>query len=110
MHTLARTLLPLALFAAAAAGCATTSGATAGDEPRPARRDSVAEKVAHQAAFDLQCGEREIAVTKISEDMGGMMRTYGARGCNRQGTYKASCSIFGCTVMSEMQTRAVSGG
>jgi hypothetical protein len=60
-------------------------------------------KVVHQASFDLQCAEGEVQAQVLASDMGGMIKTYGARGCGRQATYKVSCSIMGCTVFNESQ-------
>ena len=86
-------------------GCgAATSGANA-ESSTAAKPDKLAGRVAHQASFDLNCGEKELTVSQISEDMGGQIKTYGARGCTRQATYKVSCSIFGCTVFNEAQAR-----
>lgn len=84
-------------------GCAHT-GSTGADTPKV---DKVAQKVAHQAAFDLQCDESAVQVVQIANDMGGMMKTYGARGCGRQGTSKAGCGMFGCTVVNEAQARTM---
>jgi hypothetical protein len=103
--------LGLSLLAlSGAAGCATTSESEDREvaAPKP-KRDKVGEKVAHQAAFDLQCDEADVRVTKISEEMMGQMRTYGARGCGQQATYKVGCSIMGCTVMNEAQARSMAG-
>jgi hypothetical protein len=83
---------------ALAMGCA--HGGSTPDTPKV---DKVAAKVAHQAAFDLQCEESALQVVQISNDMAGMMKTYGARGCGKQATYKAGCGMFGCTVVNEAQ-------
>src|SRR5262245_25463706 len=90
-----RSLMLLFVFVV---GCA-HGGAT----PDTPKVDKVAAKVAHQAAFDLQCEESALQVVQIANDMGGMMKTYGARGCGKQATYKAGCGMFGCTVVNEAQ-------
>lgn len=45
--------------------------------------------VARQASFDLNCPESDIRVVELNT------RTYGATGCNRQGTYSGYCDPFG---------------
>jgi hypothetical protein len=64
------------------------------------------EKVRHQAGYDLQCDEASIELTKISDDhkfMGVKNATWGARGCERQASYKTSCGLGSCTVLTQSQ-------
>jgi hypothetical protein len=94
------------------AGCATTSteGGAEAEEPvaaRPVKKkvDKNVEKIRQQAAFDLQCEGAELDI-KLVRDDGMMGKTYGARGCARQATYKLVCGgmgIGGCTVFNEAQ-------
>jgi hypothetical protein len=97
------------LTAMIGAGCASGPRA-AEDAPPPAKVDKNAAKVANQAAFDLQCDAAQLQVAVLSADMGGMLKTYGVRGCGRQATYKVSCSMFGCTVFNEAQSASIAAG
>jgi hypothetical protein len=76
--------------------------------------DQAAIKIRDQAAFDLQCDKTKLLVQKISDDasFGGVKNfTYGARGCEKQATYKASCSGWtGCSVMTDAQAAAMQQG
>jgi hypothetical protein len=89
-------------------GCATSgSEERRAETPKP---DKLAQKVAHQASFDMQCEPGNLTVLKISDDvafMGAKMNTYGVRGCGRQATYKASCSMGMCSVFNEAQARSM---
>lgn len=103
-----RTLLLSTLLLASISGCATTEGETRRSEtPKP---DKLMVKVATQASFDLQCEPGQLQVLKISDDvafMGAKSGTYGVRGCGRQATYKASCSMGMCSVFNEAQARSL---
>jgi hypothetical protein len=71
-----------------------------------ARRDKNIDKLASQAAFDLQCTPAELQIVQLSSE--GFIKTFGVRGCGRQGTYKLLCSMFGqCSVMTEAQAHNI---
>ncbi len=76
--------------------------------------DKAAIKIRDQAAFDLQCDKSKLTVQKISDDasFGGVNNyTFGARGCDKQATYKASCSGWtDCSVMTDAQANALQQG
>jgi hypothetical protein len=76
--------------------------------------DKAAVKIRDQAAFDLQCDKTKLTVQKISDDasFGGVKNyTFGARGCDKQATYKASCSGWtDCSVMTDAQANALQQG
>jgi hypothetical protein len=76
--------------------------------------DKAALKVRDQAAFDLQCDKTKLAVQKISDDasFGGVKNfTFGARGCEKQVTYKASCSGWtDCSIMTDAQAKSLEQG
>jgi hypothetical protein len=76
--------------------------------------DKAAAKIRDQAAFDLQCDKTKLTVQKISDDasFGGVNNyTFGARGCDKQATYKASCSGWtDCSVMTDAQANALQKG
>ena len=44
---------------------------------------AISDKVVKRAAFDLNCPEKELSITKIDSS------TYGSKGCNKQAAYKA---------------------
>ena len=96
----------------AAGGCATTQSEGAAEPESPARvaaakPDKNAAKVLKQATFDLQCETESASIQLVSDD-GMMGKTYGARGCGRQATYKVTCGamgIGGCFVFNEAQSR-----
>ena len=67
-----------------------------------AQRDKNVDKLASQAAFDLQCTPAQLQIAQLSSE--GFIKTFGVRGCGKQGTYKLLCNLFGqCTVMTEAQ-------
>ncbi len=76
--------------------------------------DKAAAKILDQASFDLQCDKTKLSVQKISDDasFGGVKNyTFGARGCDKQATYKASCSGWtDCNVMTDAQASALQKG
>jgi hypothetical protein len=76
--------------------------------------DKAAAKILDQASFDLQCDKTKLSVQKISDDasFGGVKNyTFGARGCDKQATYKASCSGWtDCSVMTDAQANALQQG
>ncbi len=76
--------------------------------------DKAAAKILDQASFDLQCDKGKLSVQKISDDasFGGVKNyTFGARGCDKQATYKASCSGWtDCSVMTDAQANALQQG
>ena len=76
--------------------------------------DKAAVKIRDQAAFDLQCDKTKLTVQKISDDasFGGVKNyTFGARGCDKQATYKASCSGWtDCSVMTNARQIRFSRG
>ena len=76
--------------------------------------DKAAAKILDQASFDLQCDKTKLSVQKISDDasFGGVKNyTFGARGCDKQATYKASCSGWtDCSVMTDAQANALQKG
>jgi hypothetical protein len=76
--------------------------------------DKAAVKIRDQASFDLQCDKTKLTVQKISDDasFGGVKNyTFGARGCDKQATYKASCSGWtDCSVMTDAQANALQQG
>jgi hypothetical protein len=89
----------------AAFGCASSSTKSDG------KMSEVELKVITQAAFELQCDKANITIAKISDD-GGMMgvknQTYGARGCDKQATYKTSCGMGQCNVFNMAQAQSTS--
>ena len=69
-------------------------------------QQTVEDKISKQAAFDLQCDGGKVQLQQIDQNsmMMGHQYTYGARGCDKQATYKAVCaSGGGCSVMNEAQ-------
>jgi hypothetical protein len=76
--------------------------------------DKAAAKIREQASFDLQCDKTKLTVQKIGDDasFGGVKNyTFGARGCDKQATYKASCSGWtDCSVMTDAQANALQQG
>ena len=61
-----------------------------------------------QAAFDLQCTKEQLTVQKLSDDhqfMGVKNTTWGVQGCENRGTYKSSCGLGNCQVMSESKAQ-----
>jgi hypothetical protein len=63
-------------------------------------------KVLERATFDLQCTDQGLTVEKLSDDhqmMGVKNSTWGARGCDRQASYKASCGLGNCQIISDAQ-------
>lgn len=88
---------------AAAMGCASSASTKSDGKP-----SEVEQKVITQAAFDLQCDKASITIAKISDD-GGMMgvknETYGARGCDKQASYKTSCGMGTCSVFNMAQAQ-----
>lgn len=66
--------------------------------------DAASQKVLDQAAFDLKCDRTALQISKISDDhqfMGVENATWGVTGCDRQATYKSSCGLGNCQIMSD---------
>lgn len=68
-------------------------------------------QVLQQAAFDLDCPEKDLNVTlmhdkRIFGALGTRQITYGAKGCARRATYKSQCGPTACTVNNDQQTVA----
>lgn len=103
-------ILAAALLIGSAFGCASSQTAnTAGGAPK---LSEVEQKVLNQASFDLQCDRAQIQLSRLSDD-GGMMgvknETYGARGCDKQASYKTSCGLGQCTVFNMAQAQSTTG-
>ena len=73
------------------------------------KKDEMARaKILDQAAFDLQCTKEQLTVQKLSDDhqfMGVKNTTWGVQGCENRGTYKSSCGLGNCQVMSESKAQ-----
>ncbi len=85
--------------------CASKSGGSSKD-------DDAKEKILNQASFDLQCDKAQLTAQKISDDhqmMGVKNTTWGVRGCDKQATYKSSCGLGNCNIMSESQMNNMKG-
>ena len=95
----------LAGLLVAAMGCGGSSTKADG------KMSEVELKVLTQASFELQCDKANITISKLSDD-GGMMgvknQTFGARGCDKQASYKTSCGMGMCNVFNMAQTQSTS--
>lgn len=92
-----RTPTVLCIFVALLGACASASSS---------KDDDAQVKVLNQAAFDLQCDRAQLSIQKISDDhqmMGVKNATWGVRGCEKQATYKSSCGLGNCSIMSDAQ-------
>jgi hypothetical protein len=74
------------------------------------KKDEMARaKILDQAAFDLQCTRAQLTVEKLSDDhqfMGVKNTTWGVQGCENRGTYKSSCGLGNCQVISDSKSQA----
>ena len=99
--------LHLMVIALSVVGCSKKSTNAPGED----KRDVMAkEKILQQAAFDLQCEKGQLQVQKISDDvqmMGTKNATWGVRGCDKQATYKSSCGLGNCQILSEAQAASM---
>lgn len=73
-----------------------------GKGPSQQEAKSAAEsQIRKQAAFELQCDAQKLELQQLdaSQNYTAAFFTYGVKGCEKQGTYKAACaSAAECTV------------